>query len=703
MTIQPPRAGRRASSIPPAPRFFPPRPSSPAWRANGLIPAQNSPIILNNVPPHLRQGVLPPPPSFNNGLRIIELPCTPPPPPPAAFNLPPKINVSSASIARYEATDSKKMSPPNYTEKEQPPGMIRVGSNDSTLLGEAKAASSVDSKAATAVNSDTEVQKKDEVKVIPSTHYLSSMKTLSFRLKSIFTPRPTISNTLTTTLNETSHFLMAYLLTANGYQLIPHSPLHPVEWTHLKTIVSQTQSHAWYETFTSLSAEEHDMLNFLLDDARGKEREILVLKVLKTDKRSKNKWVKGLVKLAGGEEKQFPQLESGRLVLVILRAEDGDDRARDGRTMIPPPRIPSPPPPPGNFGRFPSGPPGPPMPTRFSPPSRPWNGPGRLPPPPPPWMNPVPRPIQPLASNRMPRQSPPVNGALRGRDTHMTEDEATTSLTIYMAKTIRPLPAPETGLAESWLRSAVWHELYPQEEMLTRINKFKSKGVSAMDVKLRLSNEQALQITKMMADEQRRERDGRFEWTLVELSALGKKGEEVKKGKEEDAAVLHGILKRAPKAGLRALAILESLERADVAADRNDEMEQWMYEDRRRAEHRRSLAMIEPPMITCRPRRISPPPRPIRRRRARRRVYTSDSGSDSDTAYSSASSLGGISSVVSSRYGRGRRRGRRGYDSDSDSDLEDERKPDVLLIKLDPKDKGSDIVQQLLKLWTVTS
>ena len=205
--------------------------------------------------------------------------------------------------------------------------------------------------------------------------------------------------------------------------------------------------------------------------------------------------------------------------------------------------------------------------------------------------------------------------------------------------------------------------------ILQRVSEFQRTGRSLIEIKLRLSENQSAQVTRLMEDLKCAERDNRFEWTWVEIT-LYKNAVEVTdsiiNGSLNQASVIHLIAKRSLKANYRALDVYNSL-------------------------------MKPPPKPPLNSHPIIIPPPPAAKKKDR--VVDSSSDSDSDsTSWSSDSSVGQVRRRLRRHREKKTKQSLRRFDSDSDSDSDAEEQ-DVIAIKLRLK-RGDDIVKILLDKWT---
>lgn len=141
-------------------------------------------------------------------------------------------------------------------------------------------------------------------------------------------------------LENTQCVLQAFLIEHQDIHPIPHSAFHSLEATHMRDILSQLNGNSWFETYSRLTAYEHDTLDAAiyqdLDPNKSTKREVVVLKLLQENKA--NAWLRLLTKCLGSEF-PFPHHLSGRVVLVIIREPlvDGERKMFIPRGFIPDP------------------------------------------------------------------------------------------------------------------------------------------------------------------------------------------------------------------------------------------------------------------------------------------------------------------------------------------------------------------------------
>lgn len=248
--------------------------------------------------------------------------------------------------------------------------------------------------------------------------------------------------------------------------------------------------------------------------------------------------------------------------------------------------------------------------------------------------------------------------------TPITDHEAAIALTSYAEFTLRPALA-HPGSPSPFSRITIHPETNSLPIILSRISTFTSRGFNVIDSKLRLTEPQSLQVSRVLDDLRLGERDGRFEWCLVEISLYGAQGEivfnDTKPNMAGTATLMHVIAKRELRRGIMALDVWNT-----------------------------NGTMRGPPM-PIRPPVGFQPPKPANG--PVRVNYESDT--ESSRWNSSDSSVGQVRRYLRKYQVRRVRRER--YEIDSES--EDSDKEDVIKIKVALK-RGEDVVDILLDLWT---
>lgn len=475
-----------------------------------------------------------------------------------------------------------------------------------------------------------------------------------FKLTSLFRSKMSLEAEMKEQLQESKSILTAHIIMATFSEQIPHSAFHSLESTHMRTIISQMNNNRWYKTYSVLTREEHDTLDWIISKKK-ESSQVIVLKVLHQNRL--NKWATLLAEYLKDDYSPASlgkQLNS-RVVLVILRENIRKSERIPRPPILMPNQILQPPPLPTiNHGTRVFDLRIPPLPVPLNPtlrlglpppgPIRPGGGP---PPPPPPGVG-----MRPQG----PPPGPPPTPLL---PSYVNDQNARRVMTIYVEYTLRPmslelhpLSANPQRQPRSWQRIVVTQEHPPAEVLAYKVDEFALNGGDVIAAKQRLTEEQAAQVTRLMTDLGRREGDSRFQWCWVKLAIFGANGEEIRdltfkdgeaervelKKKIEGAEFIQVVARRAPRRDVRPTALYNQL----------------------------MLPPPPPPPPPFIPTPIYPPP--PRRRRSR---YDDDS--DSDT------------SII--------------YISDVDSILSNYAE-DVIKIPLTLK-KGGDVVQALLDLWTI--
>jgi hypothetical protein len=489
---------------------------------------------------------------------------------------------------------------------------------------------------------------------------------LGFRLKNLFRSKVSLAAEVKRVLSNSESHLLAFVVQKHELRRVPHSAFHTLEATHMKTILSQLNGNEWYKAFSNLDTYESSSITRLLHpyaDGKIHERELVVLKVL--DQNRFNAWVRLIGQLL--KSGPFPYVANGRLLLAIVREKFVDGKPLKDSCGFAPPGPPPPPPilvrpsiqAPPSLPSPPAlrrttvsdlnGPPPPPIPSRWGfggPPLPPQHSPG---PPPPPG-----KAITPRLSDVAP----------------ITEYDASVALTTYNEYTLRSSESPDPALPRSWARATVTQESNDKRLILQRVSDFQRTGRSIIDIKLRLSEHQSAQISRLMEDLKSAERDSRFDWVWVEISLHNSTSEitdTILQGTPILATVMHLVAKRSLKSSYKALDVYN--------------------------------AMMKPPP---RPPVSSPiiiTPSPIAKKKKKYMDSSSDSDSDSTYRSSSDSSVGNVRRRLRKYRAKKVKKSTKGkycLDSDSESDGEEE---DVIAIKLQLK-RGDDIVQVLLDKWT---
>jgi hypothetical protein len=289
----------------------------------------------------------------------------------------------------------------------------------------------------------------------------------------------------------------------------------------------------------------------------------------------------------------------------------------------------------------------------------------------------------------------------------LTDYDAAVALTSYNAYTLRLTESLEPLVPKSWTRVSITQEAAEQHVVLAKMRQFQARGENVIDVKMKLTEPQSGQLTRLMDEHKTAERDNRFEWAWVEISLVDWAGQLINLSPPKNqglviggampgppppplppvaraggAQVVHCIAKRSLKRECKPLEVYNSLMRkADTPVPR----------------------LPLPPPVPFVPVKI-----PVGKGKKKGR-YDSESESDSDCSYATTMtwSSGGSVGVVRRRLRRYRARKARGSgkkyfsgsDSESESEREREREEDVITVKVEIK-RGEDVVKRLLDLWT---
>ncbi|KAE9373473.1 hypothetical protein N431DRAFT_456252 [Stipitochalara longipes BDJ] len=209
----------------------------------------------------------------------------------------------------------------------------------------------------------------------------------------------------------------------------------------------------------------------------------------------------------------------------------------------------------------------------------------RPPPPPPP---PVPevrgnpgmqRPPQPPPGAQVPRppplgmpmqQMPIRQQSIRIQDITppklMDDSACLKRLTTYFAFTIRKC-APRDPKKEgrgTWARSEIIEERWTQEEIIKQIKKLSESRRSVADKKKQLMPNQQGQVTTLVDNLASGERDGAFEWSLVQLDSVTKPISILKGGKRREmyeTVTMVAFVKRAPRSDLNPVILFQNIEK----------------------------------------------------------------------------------------------------------------------------------------------
>jgi hypothetical protein len=527
------------------------------------------------------------------------------------------------------------------------------------------------------------------------------------------------------TLADANASLKAFIVQQGELRKVPHSAFHSLEYTHMRTILWQLKDNTWFKTFSDLTEAEHEtmekMLQKFYQDGKWFQRELVVLKIMQENKY--NAWMRVMEDCMGLEYGK-PHHENCRIILAIVREKqcEGDiislfprppfiPRPRTVDCYEPPqvPRVPDPlPTMQGDKMLVDLDKPGPPTLGAESftspigpPPSFP-PGVNKVPPPPPPgWVGPPPARL-PNSNNGGPL-SPSGEIQLGHSEViphnAVSDESAREALTSYEAFTFRPALQQQSPLApllhlppRTWSRCFITREREETRVLLQRIEKFRLRGISIIDLKIQLTEPQAAQVTNLVQELNQLEKDKRFEHKMVELSMVDREsGIVTKQTAGTNIDVIHVITQRTLKQGVPPLVTYNALMNRPPPLARGPP----------------TLSRGPPPPppkqepeIVVVPGWSRSPPRRSTARVGRRSIASySDSDSDSDSSVFTVTTLSSIG------YRRKSRKGRK-YRNDSDSDFSSDEdvkarwKTDPITIRFSKKEKGKDVVQLLLEKWT---
>jgi hypothetical protein len=266
--------------------------------------------------------------------------------------------------------------------------------------------------------------------------------------------------------------------------------------------------------------------------------------------------------------------------------------------------------------------------------------------------------------------------------TPLTEYDAAVALTTYNEYTLHLAESLNPGTPRSWSRVIVTQESAERHLIIQRVQTFLMAGGNVLEAKLRLTEQQGSQVTRLIDELKGNERDSRFEWCWVEISLYNPCGEITdftSNGsfpKVASATMMHLIAKRMPKMHCKPLDLYNSLVRPQPP---------------------QPLVNTAPVLVDLtREREID-----VTRRRSRR--YDSDSDSDTSAGtslWSDNSSVGNVRRRL--RKNKVRKAVEATWNLDSGSNSDDSEDEDVIKIKLELK-RGDDVVHSLLQIWTPQS
>ncbi|KAM0161165.1 hypothetical protein ACHAQE_004230 [Botrytis cinerea] len=706
-----PRPNFSTYSLPP-PSPFPPFRPVEIW-----IP-QPAPRVMNNASP--------PPPSVMASMPTAPIP-------------------NSTSSPRVIGLTTPNTKPPSYESHRGPVTLPlkQVPSTNSPtseqIISDKRGQNSKEY-SVTETEKEQVLKKHAEPRASEGQLFNSPHSRLSFKIKSLLRSKDSLAAEMKKVLESTSSVLAAFLIQGSDIRPIPHSAFHSLETTHMRTILSQLNDNSWLETFSKLTRFEHNTLDIALCPYWKTElrREVVVLKVLQENKI--NAWMRLIAEKS--DTPLLPQHSNGRVILAIVR-----EHLDDGKRMSPVPR--------GTVGTFVQRFPSPPTPPEFlqsgPPPPRVLSG----PPPPPPrsMIYPYPSPSMQLAIHSPPMTADPnnitgsrcivpdslgapargmchttqehclppfnpargLNGPLpphpppapkphsNSSELHLCSDaEALVALTTYAEYTIRQAEPIEPSQPRTWFKIIITHEYNTLPDIVARVDSFNKRGGSVINSQVRLTDQHAIHMNKILEDLQMKERDHRFEWCWVELSLHSSMGEVdlVARGHApQTATMMHLIARRSLKREYKPYAVYSLLVRGPRPGFNNG------LPPRPGPPVEMPLPMPGPPPPPPLPQPVAAAPVYIDRFRPRPRGNGRNRGMGMSDPDDSGSSGSDSDTTYDSRVGRVRRTGRnnrhmgRRYSDSEISDDSDDEEEDVIKIPIVLK-RGDDVVKKLLDLWT---
>jgi hypothetical protein len=518
----------------------------------------------------------------------------------------------------------------------------------------------------------------------------------------MFRSKESLAEEMQKALYDTNSHLLAFIIQGSSQYAIPHSAFHSLETTHMRTILSQLGNDSWCKTFTSLNMVEHlTLARVTCPFAFGKphNREVLVLKVIKEEPKL-TAWTALLRDIRRGSAYSSATYRDGRIILAIVREQFVDGKPLSASAFVP--ALPPPPPvarqypPPGIFRPAFMVPPPPPSSTMISD-NRPNPLPPRGscvispngPPPPPPLQRwPPPPPGPPARSLAGPMINTP-GSSIRTSDIAavLTDHEAAIALTSHKEYTVRRSRAETADRSGSWLCVNTTLESSSRESVWACVSKFESIGGNVLQAKLKLTEEQGVQVARVMDSIKVMERDMRFEWCWAVIALLDVSGSFLNGSSNaiisQNTHTIHLIAKRSLKPDCRPLDVYNAKMRMTPPVP--------------------GPGPPPPPKAFPAPPPLSSPIKWIRKSKSRHIVSDSESGSDRSAGYvrrnikkvKARRQRKGNSQWVGNRYAY---KDPDGSYFDSDSDLDSE---DMDVVKIDLKlRRGDDVVKKLLELWT---
>jgi hypothetical protein len=204
---------------------------------------------------------------------------------------------------------------------------------------------------------------------------------------------------------------------------------------------------------------------------------------------------------------------------------------------------------------------------------------GQRPPQPPPGAQ-VPRP----PPQGMPMQPMPIRQqSIRIQDITppklMDDAACLKKLTTYSAFTIRKCPPrdPKKEGRGTWARSEIIEERWGQEDIVKQIKKLSDSRRSVADKKKALMPNQQGQVTTLVDNLASGERDGAFEWSLVQLDSVTKPVSILKGGKKREmyeTVSMIAFIKRAPRKDLNPVILFQNIEKMKADSMRPPQQQQ---------------------------------------------------------------------------------------------------------------------------------
>ena len=302
-------------------------------------------------------------------------------------------------------------------------------------------------------------------------------------------------------------------------------------------------------------------------------------------------------------------------------------------------------------------------------------------------LPPQPTPHPPTASVRYSDTTPPPN-----------DNDCKKVLTSFREFTVHLCDQVTPDNPRNWNRVTISQESSDRNLIEEHVKQYKFTGNNVIEIKLRLTEPQSDQVTRIMDDIRRNESDPRFEWCWVEISLYDDKGISIQLTRytlhslvgvpsdPSQAGRLYLVAQRTLKPQYRPHEVYRSLLRGEPVP-------RHVWGPRPAP----GAALPSPPPLRTGP--GQPPTHggplfPILPKKSKK--YSSHH-SESDTCYSSDSNNGGVRRRMKRIKARKPTSKTNHYSSDSET-TEDEM-DDILNLKVDLK-KGDSVVQKLMDLWT---